>query len=60
MTCIINNAGRRKSTFFDRNSTKATFYTRVVKVYINFQCKNKTFKTITKLTDTIPLIRVKQ
>jgi len=61
-TCIINDAGRqaehkkqRKYTFFLVESRQTTFYTHVMKVYINFQCKKKTFKKIIKLNDIIPL-----
>ena len=56
-TYIINNAGRQAaqknngSTYFLVESRKMTFFTHLLKVYINFQLKKKTFKKITKLTD---------
>ena len=41
--------------FFLFESRQTTFYTRVLKVYINFQRKKKNFKKITKINDIIPL-----
>ena len=62
-TCIINAAGRQaahkkpnKNTRFLVESRQKTFYTHVLKVYINSQRKKKKiFKKITKLTGTISL-----
>ena len=31
------------------------FYTHILKVYINFKCKKKPLKKITKINDIIPL-----
>ena len=41
-------------------SCQMTFYTHVLKVYINFRCKKKTFKKIIKFAGTIPLILWKE
>ena len=49
-TCIINDAGRRvahqnnENTRFLVESPQTTIYTHVLKVYINFQYKNKNFQ----------------
>ena len=45
-----------ENTRFLVKSHQAKFYSYVLKVYINFQCKKKKLKKITKLTGTIPLI----
>ena len=61
-TCKINDVGRQtvhtKTTKIHVcfvKSRQATCYTHVLKVYINFQYKNKTLKKITKINDIIPL-----
>jgi hypothetical protein len=49
-TCIINDAGRRaaqknnENTRFFVEFPQTTIYTHVLKVYINFQYKNKNFQ----------------
>jgi hypothetical protein len=59
-TCIITDAGRQKktknsneNTCFLVESRQITFYTLVLKVYINFQRKKNFLIFFTKLTGTI-------
>jgi hypothetical protein len=58
-TCIIHKLHTQKktneNTHFLVESLQTMFYTHILKVYIIFQCKKKTFKKMTKLTCTIPL-----
>ena len=42
-------------THFLVESRQTMFYTHILKVYINFKCKKKTLKKITKMNDIIPL-----
>ena len=47
-----------KNTCYLVESRQTTFYTHVLKVFVNFQPLKKLRKKITKINDIIPLIRI--